>query len=195
MLSATCVGILSGLCALVLAWLVSMDCHAQHDPLATARSELGHFSSSSSLLPASDSSGNLIAPFALGPRAEVVATKPLRPWLIAAATTTAALAASYVVFQGLSYRASRNADRNLGLDLDTRLRNRELEGAQDRANLLSRVSDICLAGTVAATGATLLIWLTGKRKRAEQQVRTLLGPMVVRAGGGSGGGLVLRNKF
>jgi hypothetical protein len=61
--------------------------------------------------------------------------------------------------------------------------------------LLSRVSDICLAGTVAATGATLLNWLTGKRKRSEQQIRTLLGPMVLRGGGGAGGGLVLRNKF
>jgi hypothetical protein len=62
-----------------------------------------------------------------------------------------------------------------------------------RADLLNRVSDICLAGSVAATGATLLIWLTKKRKRSDHQSRTLLGPMVLR--GVNGGGLVLREKF
>ncbi|MDB4974390.1 MAG: hypothetical protein JWN48_2731 [Myxococcaceae bacterium] len=148
--------------------------------------------------------GNFSVSLAPGPRLDLsgVQSTPRRPWLAIAASTTAALAATYLVMQGFSYRAdsqvarAQDRSRDLSLDVDTRLRGREQFGAaQDRANLLSRVSDICLAGTVAATGATLLIWLTGKRKREAQPIRTLIGPMVVRSGGGSGGGLVLRNKF
>ena len=61
------------------------------------------------------------------------------------------------------------------------------------ADLLQRVSDICLAGSVAATGATLLIWLTSKRERRPDRSRMLIGPMVLR--GMDGAGVVLREKF
>jgi hypothetical protein len=201
MLPVSCVGIVSAVCALLLTWLSAFNCAAQHDPLAgsadstraqTARSELANFS-----IP-------LTRPLAPGPRTEsgAVYEKQGRPWLWLAASTTAALAATYVVAQGFSYKANGQASRslessnNLALDMETRMRGREQFGAaQNRADLLTRISDICLAGTVAATGATLLIWLTGKRKREVQQFRTLLGPMVLRGGGGAGGGLVLRNKF
>lgn len=211
MLAAPCVGIVSALCALVLTWLSAFSCAAQHDGSAqgahvqgpgarlestraeTARSELANFSVT------------LSPPLARGPRAESLLQtqqNPARPWLWLAASTTAALAASYAVAQGFSYRANGQASRaldgtrDLQLELDARMRNRDqFAAAQDRANFLSRVSDICLAGTVAATGATLLIWLTSKRKREAQQIRTLIGPMVVRGSGGAGGGLVLRNKF
>jgi hypothetical protein len=117
-----------------------------------------------------------------------------------AASTTAALAASWVVTGGLSYKASNDSmksferSRDFTLDYSMRASAREQGGlAQQQAALLSRVSDICLAGTVAATGATLLIWLTGKRARAEQPMKSLIGPMLLR--GANGGGLVYRNKF
>jgi hypothetical protein len=123
-----------------------------------------------------------------------------RPWLWVAAGTTAAFAASWVVTGGLSYKASNDGakslerSRDFTLDYSMRASAREQGGlAQQQAALLSRVSDICLAGTVAATGATLLIWLTGKRARAEQPMKSLIGPMLLR--GANGGGLVYRNKF
>ena len=202
MLPVSCVGIVSAVCALLLTWLSAFHCSAQHDPVVgsgdstraqTARSELANFS-----IP-------LTKQLAPGPRAEsalVYEKQQSRPWLWLAASTTAALAATYVVAQGFSYKANGQASKsldssnNLALDMETRMRGREQFGAaQNRADLLTRISDICLAGTVAATGATLLIWLTGKRKREVQQFRTLLGPMVLRGGGGAGGGLVIRNKF
>ncbi|MDB4984962.1 MAG: hypothetical protein JWN04_140 [Myxococcaceae bacterium] len=192
MLSASCVGFVGALCALLMTWLSAFPCAAQHDPLATARSEMAHFK-----VPLD------AATLAPGPRLEKLTIRPgKQPWLIAAASTTAALAASYLVLQGFSYKASSqvtratSTSRDLSLDLDSRLRGREqLGAAQDRANLISRITDICLAGTVAATGATLLIWLTAKRKREARPMNTLLGPMVLRGGGGAGGGLLLRNKF
>lgn len=177
-------------CALLLTWLSTHTCAAQHDARATVRGELGHFSS---------------VPLDRGPRAaipnlKVASASTKRPWLWAAASTTAAFAASWVVTGGLSYKASNDSMRafdrsqDFTLDYSARANAREQGGlAQQQAALLSRVSDICLAGTVAATGATLLIWLTGKRAREEQPMKSLIGPMVLR--GAQGGGLVYRNKF
>lgn len=179
-------------CALLLTWLSTHTCAAQHDARATVRGELGHFSS---------------VPLMRGPRVEKPdltvssSTAPSRrPWLWAAASTTAALAASWVVTGGLSYKASNDSTRafdrsnEFTLDYSARANAREQGSlAQQQAALLSRVSDICLAGTVAATGATLLIWLTGKRTREVQPMKSLIGPMLLR--GANGGGLVYRNKF
>jgi len=180
--------------ALLLTWLSAHRCAAQHDTRISMRGELAHFSAGAVVSP-----DRVLSP---GPRnivAAPTARRP-RPWLWAAASTTAAFAASYAVFQGLSVRADnesvRATDRSkdFALDYGARASAREQGGlAAQQAALLSRVSDICLAGTIAATGTTLLIWLTSKRKRQDQQMKTLLGPMVLR--GANGGGLVLREKF
>jgi hypothetical protein len=179
------------ICALLLTWLSTHACAAQHDARATVRGELGHFSSVPLTLSAHNEAPNLSVSSA---------TSTKRPWLWAAASTTAAFAASWVVTGGLSYKASNDSmrgferSRDFTLDYSARASAREQGGlAQQQAALLSRVSDLCLAGTVAATGATLLIWLTGKRARDDQPMRSLIGPMLLR--GANGGGLVYRNKF
>jgi hypothetical protein len=181
-------------CALLLTWLSAHTCAAQHngsaplfktsfdlDARSTARTELANLNN---------------APH--GELQEV--RKPVSPWLIAAASTTAAFAASYALTLGFSYRNSAAASRamersrDVGFDMDMRLRLTEQgTAAQTRADLLSRVSDICVAGAVMSAGTTLLIWLTGKRKNEEKQMRTLIGPMVLR--GYNGAGLVARAKF
>lgn len=174
-------------CALLLTWLTAHACCAQYDARQTMRGELAHFSL-----------GNKGE---AAPQLGVAAGAPRsRPWLIVAASTSAALAASYVVTSGFAYRATNDSTRaferthDFALDYSTRASAREQGGlAQQQAQLLSRMGDLFLASTVAATGATLLIWLTSKRARKEQQMRTLLGPMLLR--GASGGGLVLREKF
>jgi hypothetical protein len=181
-------------CALMLTWLCAQTCAAQHtgtlpvfktsfdlDARSTARTELANFDAR--------------------PSAELqTVSKPISPWLIAAASTTAAFAASYAISMGFSYRNSAAASRamersrDVGLDLDMRLRLTEQgTAAQAKADLLARVSDICVAGAVMSAGTTLLIWLTGKRKNEEKQMRTLIGPMVLR--GYNGAGLVARAKF
>lgn len=123
-----------------------------------------------------------------------------RAWMFALAGTGAAFATGFVLTDRLSARLTvRELERSkdVGLDPESRARARSpVSPAEQRADLLQKVSDICLAGSVAATGAALLIWLTGRRARADRQTpKTLLGPMVLRAAGGSGGGLVLREKF
>jgi hypothetical protein len=195
--SLCCVRLVLLACALLLTWLSSHKCSAQQaapaaalklsfaiDARSTARTELANFNAQREAS-------------AVG-----VDRKLPSPWLVAAASTTAAFAASYAVLGGFSYKASNQAARSLersrdfNLDFDTRLRMSEhASNAQSRADLLSRVSDICVAGAVASAGATLLIWLSSKSKRQEQQVRTLIGPMVLRGGGSHGGGLVARAKF
>jgi hypothetical protein len=166
-------------CALLLTWLSTHTCAAQHDARATVRGELGHFSS---------------VPLMRGPRVE-------KPDLsVSSATATGRRPWLWVVTGGLSYKASNDSTRafdrsaDFTLDYSARANAREQGSlAQQQAALLSRVSDICLAGTVAATGATLLIWLTGKRTREVQPMKSLIGPMLLR--GANGGGLVYRNKF
>ncbi len=176
-------------CAVLLTWLSTVGpAAAQSDARATVRSELAHASA------AQPQTLNLKV------GASKVRESVGGPWLWVAAGTTAAFAASYAFTEGFSYKAiqTRNAalarSEDVSLDLDMRLRARaQANDAQLRADLLNRVSDICLAGSVAATGAALLVWLTKKHRRQERQPRTLLGPMVLR--GVNGGGLVLREKF
>ncbi len=188
MVVTTCVRLTGAGCALLLTWLSAVGSVAaqQTDARATVQSELANLSASRA--------------FDLKSTAKV--REPVGgPWLWVAAGTTAAFAASYAFSEGFSYKAmqTRNAalarSEDVGLDLDIRLRARaQANDAQLRADLLNRVSDICLAGTVAATGAALLVWLTKKHKREDHRLtRTLLGPMVLR--GAAGAGLVLREKF
>lgn len=193
--SIGCVRFVLVSCALLLTWLSADTCTAQHvasapvlktsfdiDARTTARTELANFN-------------------ARPPTSPLTLDRRLpSPWLVAAASTTAVFAASYAVLSGYSYKAGNQAARSLErsqdftLDFDTRLRmSEQASNAQSRADLLSRMSDICVAGAVASAGATLLVWLTGKHKRKEQQMRTLIGPMVLR--GANGGGLVARAKF
>lgn len=121
--------------------------------------------------------------------------------MFALAGTGAAFATSFVLTDRFGMRLERDTvralDRSKDVGLDPESRNRarrQFGAAETRADLLQKVSDICLAGSVAATGAALLIWLTGRRARADRQAnKTLLGPMVLR--GAAGAGLVLRNKF
>jgi type IV secretory pathway VirB10-like protein len=122
-------------------------------------------------------------------------------WMFALAGTGAAFATSFVLTNRFSTRLDRasmadlDRSKEMGLDADLRSRARRQSLAGElRADLLQKVSDVCLAGSVAATGAALLIWLTGRRARADRQSnKTLLGPMVLR--GASGAGIVLREKF
>ena len=158
--------------------------------MTTARSELAHFSTP------------LRLPLPIDAEAEPVeVSKPRRNlWLLTAASTSVAFGASFAFTEAFAARAARVGARemryakDLTLDLDARARSRSQGIAADaKADLMRRVSDICLAGTVAATGATLLIWLTSKQERMPHQNRMLVGPMVLR--GMNGAGLVLREKF
>jgi len=186
MVSVVWLRLLGATCALLMSWLCGARCAAQHDAHATVRSELANVTAQRS------------------PQARERSADPharandqrWRAWLVAAASTSAVLATGFVVTETLAHQAEQRARESA--------RAHELTGgslrggpqsteAQARADLMQRVSSICLAGSVAATGTTLLIWLTSKRKRAERQSRTLLGPMVLR--GANGGGLVLREKF
>ncbi|MET0341893.1 MAG: hypothetical protein ABW252_12885 [Polyangiales bacterium] len=174
-------------CLVVLAWLSALACKAQDDvAVTTARSELAHFST----------------PLRIDVQAERAALeKPRRNlWLLSAASASVAFGASFAFTEAFAARNASIATRelryakNLSLGMDVRA-NAQRQGlaAEAKADLMRRVSDICLAGTVAATGATLLIWLTSKQERMPHQNRTLVGPMVLR--GMNGAGLVLREKF
>lgn len=184
---ATC-----AVCALLLVWLSAQRCVAQHDPRPALPTQLSRVSALSYVSPRA----GYAELRAMQPGARVT-----QPWLWAAAGTTMAFAAGYAVSEGISYKATTQRmsalaqSRDASLALDMRLRAESQAGAaRERANLFDRISDICLAGSVAATGAALLIWLTSKHRRKDhRQPKVLLGPMVLR--GASGGGLVLREKF
>jgi hypothetical protein len=183
-------------CALLLTWLATHACAAQFVPTTALRTQLPT-AAQATKLPAvttlSYGSARALDTRTLSPRA--------RPWLLAMASTTLMFAAGYATSEGLGYganatrRSALERSRDLELDLDARLRAEgQATRAEERADLFDKISDICLAGSVAASGATLLIWLTSKARRADRQnAKVLLGPMVLR--GVSGGGLVLREKF
>lgn len=179
-------------CALLLVGATLRPCAGQAPALSSSAF------SALSYTPSAQSAGSLSSSY-VSPA--IVAQRTLRtPWLMLAASTTAAFAASFAVTEAYALRYGARSDaaslrsRDLGLDADTRLKAREQSAsAQQRADLLQKVSDICLAGTVATAGATLLIWLTSKRRRHDDQPKMLIGPMVLR--GYNGGGLVLREKF
>ncbi|HEX6243290.1 MAG TPA: hypothetical protein VFZ61_20390 [Polyangiales bacterium] len=195
-------------CALVLTWFTALTCAAQHDAAATARSELTHFSPSP--LPAvperetkTVASNVVVEPASVTSDLKVAAEADgrRRAWVVALASTSAAFATSFALTEGYSARATKSSMRDLersrdvSFDMDARQKaQRQGDSGAERANLLSKVSDVCLAGSVAATGAALLIWLTGKKQKTDRLTnKTLLGPMVLR--GANGGGLVLREKF
>jgi len=170
-------------CALMLTWSSAFACVAQDARLAV-RSELA----------------NSRRAYAVQPGVQPGPRRPYQPWLWAAAGTTAAFAAGLAVSEGLSYKAATDRaaaldrSRDLRLDLQSRLRASEQAGdAKQRADLLDRVSNVCIAGSIAATGTMLLIWLTGKERKKYEQNKYLLGPMVLREWAGAG--LVLREKF
>lgn len=176
----------SALCAFVLAWLGAHTCAAQYVP-AVLRTQLPPVTTL-------NYDRTRVAE-------QSALTTPQRRWLWAAASTGIAFAAGFAVSEGLELSAQRDRagaltrSRDLTADLDLRMKaERQADSAQRRASLLDSVSDICLAGSVAATGATLLIWLTSKHRRKDhRQPKVLLGPMVLR--GVNGGGIVLREKF
>jgi hypothetical protein len=195
-------------CALLLTWFTALTCAAQHDPAATARSELTHFSASPGpAVPANETktvAANVVdvrpsVTTDLKTGAEEVARR--RAWVVALASTSAAFATSFALTEGYAARATKSSVRDLersrdvSFDMEARRQaQRQGDSGAERANLLSKVSDVCLAGSVAATGAALLIWLTGRKQKTDRLTnKTLLGPMVLR--GANGGGLVLREKF
>jgi hypothetical protein len=195
-------------CALLLTWFTALTCAAQHDAEATARSELTHFSASPApAAPANEHKTS--APSVVIVRGSVTGDLKVaseadlrrRAWVVALASTSAAFATSFALTEGYAARATKSSVRNLersrdvNFDVDARRQaQRQGDAGAERANLLSRVSDVCLAGSVAATGAALLIWLTGRKQKTDRLTnKTLLGPMVLR--GVNGGGLVLREKF
>jgi hypothetical protein len=204
-------------CVLMMTWSSAFPCFAQDarriDPREQApRSKQSSVPDRASLAQA----GARVDPANLRSRAEPVASslrsparelaassaqqRPHQPWLWAAAGTSAALAAGFAFSEGFAYKATSerltalDRSRDLRLDLYTRLRAEETASdAKLRAELLDRVSSVCLAGTIAATGTMLLVWLTAKEKRKPDQNKYLLGPMVLREFAGAG--LVLREKF
>lgn len=181
MVSVVWLRLFCAMCALVLTWMCGARCaSAQHDAHATVRTELANATAVRSL------------------HSERSMTTRSRAFLIAAATTSAVLATSFVATEAFALRAERHAhdaarQDELARGMESLRRNPQASVEQARADILQRVSSVCLAGSVAATGTTLLIWLTGKRKERQSRSRTLLGPMVLR--GANGGGLVLREKF
>lgn len=195
-------------CALLLTWFTALTCAAQHDAAATARSELTHFSASP-VPPAPANTAKTAAPNVVIGSVSVTNDLKLgaeadarrRVWVVALASTSAALATSFALTEGYAARATKSSIRDLersrdvSFDMDARRQaQRQGDAGSERANLLSKVSDVCLAGSVAATGAALLIWLTGRKQKTDRLTsKTLLGPMVLR--GVNGGGLVLREKF
>jgi hypothetical protein len=168
----------------MLTWSAAFSCFAQDARIALQREP--------DLRAKSSSVPNLtIVPSVRDPR---------RPWLLAAAGTTAALAAGFALSEGFSYKANTQSvaaferSRDLRLSMETRTRSLEQStDAKFRSELLDKVSSVCLAGSIAATGTMLLVWLTGKERRKPNENKYLLGPMVLREWAGAG--LVLREKF
>lgn len=172
-------------CAVLLTWSSTLACIAQEAPAA-------------------EKPGTIELRPQYLPRSTMLemrpARAPRRPWLLAAAGTTAALAAGFAFTEGFSYRAQNqqavalDRSRDQRLTMDARMRSMEQSSeAKLRADILDKVSSVCLAGTIAATGTMLLIWLTGKEQRKADRNKYLLGPMVLREWAGAG--LVLREKF
>lgn len=171
-------------CALLLTWSSALACVAQDVRLDVRRALLAD--ESTRALPGA-------------PRKRDLRTRPPLFW--AAAGTSAAMAASFAFTEGFSYRANSerlNAlakSRDPSADMQARLRASERADTMKlRSELLERVSSVCLAGSIAATGTMLLVWLTAKERRKNPgETKYLLGPMVLREFAGAG--LVLREKF
>lgn len=133
------------------------------------------------------------------PSGTPVAREPskYRPWIWAAAGTTAAFAATLAVTGGLSLAARQDFEDAKVASNDPARTPIERENARadglvyaQRADRLALASDIFLVGTVVAGGATLLFWLTDRK--AEQRTAMRASPMVLKHGGG---GLMLGGKF
>jgi hypothetical protein len=169
-------------CALLLTWSSALACLAQE-----LRLDVRH------ALRASEAARVLPG----APRVR----EQRQPLFWAAAGTSAAMAAGFAFSEGFSYRANSeriNAlakSRDPSLDMQIRLRASErADTMKFRSELLERVSSVCLAGSIAATGTMLLVWLTAKEQRKKPgENKYLLGPMVLREFAGAG--LVLREKF
>jgi hypothetical protein len=121
-----------------------------------------------------------------------------RPLLWVAAGSTIALAVGFAVTGGLAVKANKEFDTTVERSKDpqasatdrVQARADGLDAAE-RADALAITSDVLLASAAVAGGATLLIWLTGKKR--EDRLALRASPMVLRNTGG--GGVVLRGKF
>lgn len=94
-----------------------------------------------------------------------------RIWLWTAAGTAALLTVGFATTAGLTYRAQGDFDYYVDLSRDTQrplavrdLAYADASDAKDRAERLALVSDVLLGSALVATGATLVIWLVGKRR-------------------------------
>jgi hypothetical protein len=123
-----------------------------------------------------------------------------RVLLWSAVGTTVAFAGGFAVTGGLALKAQHDFDDAVAVSNDptlddaTRAQARaDGLAADDRAHLTAMLSDIFLAGTVVAGGATLWIWLKDRKARHEQSRSTLrAGPTVMRHGGA---GFTLGGRF
>lgn len=174
--------LLSATCALMLSWSSARVCFAEDVRglvAQSARPGLAPYTRAITLTPERD---------------------PRAPWLWAAAGTTATFALGYAFMAGFSYKARNDRalalanSRDLRLDVESRTRaSQQASDAKWRSELFERVSSVCLAGSIAATGTMLLIWLTSKEKRKTDANKYLIGPMVLREFAGAG--IVMREKF
>lgn len=121
-----------------------------------------------------------------------------RTLLWVAAGSTIALAVGFAVTGGLAIKAQNEFDSAVERSNDSQVSATERAAARadgldaaDRADTLATTSDVLLASSVVAGGATLLIWLTGKKREDRLALRAT--PMVLRSA--AGGGVVLRGKF
>jgi tetratricopeptide (TPR) repeat protein len=121
-----------------------------------------------------------------------------RPWLWVAAGSTIALAVGFAVTGGLAVKAQNEFDSAVERSNDSQVSATERTAARadgldaaDRADSLSITSDVLLATAAVAGGATLLIWLTGKKR--EDRLALQASPMLSRSAAGAG--LALRGKF
>jgi tetratricopeptide (TPR) repeat protein len=116
-----------------------------------------------------------------------------RVLLWSAVGATAAFAGGFAVSGSLALKAQRDFDNAVIISNDTTRDDATREAARqdgveaaDRADLTALLSDVFLAGTVVAGGATLWIWLKDRKASREpspQAAGIRAGPTVMRSGG------------
>jgi tetratricopeptide (TPR) repeat protein len=123
-----------------------------------------------------------------------------RVLLWSAVGTTVAFAGGFAITGGLALKAQNDFDNAVVVSNDTTLDDQtraqaRADGlaADDRAHLTAMLSDVFLAGTVVAGGATLWIWLKDRKARREtSRTSVRAGPTVMRRGGA---GFTLGGRF
>lgn len=121
-----------------------------------------------------------------------------RVWLWTAAGAAALLTVGFVTTAGLTFKAQNDLDENVerSRDLQQPLLVRQAAyadaaDAKDKAERLALISDVMLGGAVAATGATLVLWLLDRRRDDRQTAGIDARPLLQR----HAAGLALGGRF